>query len=78
MLIEGLNLMAVGMTTVFGFLALLVTVLQVAARVFEHYGDRWPDPVTVPEPSNSAIRSSGRAEIAVALAAIAAHHRRQG
>ena len=77
MLIEGLNLMAVGMTTVFGFLALLVTVLRVAARVFEHYGDRWPDPVTVSEPSNLVMRSSGRAEIAVALAAVSAH-RRQG
>ena len=53
MLSEGVNLMAVGMTTVFGFLALLVVLLQVSARFFEKFGDRWPDSRVTPGASGA-------------------------
>lgn len=72
MLLEGVNLMAVGMTTVFSFLTLLVIVLQISARVFASIGHRWPDPATAP--SRSA--PSAHRDVAVAVAAIEAHRRR--
>ena len=78
MLIEGVNLMAVGMATVFSFLALLVVVLQVSARVFEKFGDRWPDSTVEPGPSGASSGTSGNEEIAVVLAAVEAHRRQQG
>jgi sodium pump decarboxylase gamma subunit len=74
MLLEGVNLMVVGMTAVFGFLTLLVVVLQISARVFESFGDRWPDPAIAP-PSAPMPISRRDAEVAVALAAIEAHRR---
>ena len=78
MLIEGVNLMAVGMATVFSFLALLVMVLQVSARVFEKFGDRWPDSTVEPGLSGASSGTSGNEEIAVVLAAVEARRRQQG
>ncbi|MEE2638310.1 MAG: OadG family transporter subunit [Acidobacteriota bacterium] len=78
MLLEGVNLMVVGMTTVFSFLVLLVVVLLFSARVFEVYGDRWPDPVSAPDPLPDATGGLAGAEIAVVLAAVEAYRRQQG
>ena len=70
MLLEGVNLMVVGMTAVFSFLTLLVVMLQISARVFESFGDRWPDAAAAPVPV-----ARGDVEVAVVLAAIEAHRR---
>ena len=72
MLFEGINLMVVGMTTVFSFLALLVIVMQVSARFFERFGDRWPDAAVATGDSDSTPGTQNE-EIAVVLAAITAH-----
>ena len=78
MLLEGVNLMVVGMTTVFSFLTLLVIVLQISAKVFDSIGHRWPDPtIATPRPAQ-APKTLGDVGIAVALAAIEAHRRRHG
>ena len=76
MLFEGINLMVVGMTTVFSFLALLVIVLQVSARFFERFGDRWPDAALATE-SPDSTPSTQSEEIAVVLAAITAYRGRK-
>lgn len=76
MLFEGINLMVVGMTTVFSFLALLVIVLQVSARFFERFGDRWPDAALATEPPDSTPSTQSE-EIAVVLAAITAYRGRK-
>ena len=76
MLLEGLNLMAVGMTTVFSFLALLVVVLKGSARFFEEFGERWPDQVVPPSSPGNLSGSSGKEEIAVVLAVVEAHRQR--
>ncbi|MBM64252.1 MAG: sodium pump decarboxylase subunit gamma [Acidobacteria bacterium] len=76
MLLEGLNLMVVGMTTVFSFLALLVAVLQGSARIFEEFGDQWPDQVIAPSSPENLSGSSGKEEIAVVLAVVEAHRQR--
>ena len=72
MLFEGINLMVVGMTTVFSFLVLLVIVLQVSARFFERFGDQWPDAAVATGDSDSTPGTQNE-EIAVVLAAITAH-----
>ena len=72
MLFEGINLMVVGMTTVFSFLALLVIVMQVSARFFERFGDQWPDAAAATGDSDSTPGTQNE-EIAVVLAAITAH-----
>lgn len=77
MLIEGLNLMAVGMTTVFAFLAVLVVLLQVSARFFERFGDRWPDAAVTTETPGEASTRENEA-IAVVLAAVTAYRGRKG
>ena len=69
---EGINLMVVGMTTVFSFLALLVIVMQVSARFFERFGDQWPDAAVATGDSDSTPGTQNE-EIAVVLAAITAH-----
>ena len=76
MLFEGINLMVVGMTTVFSFLTLLVIVLQVSARFFERFGDRWPDATLTSEPAGSTPDTQSE-EIAVVLAAITEHRGRK-
>ena len=72
MLFEGINLMVVGMTTVFSFLVLLVIVRQVSARFFERFGDQWPDAAVATGDSDSTPGTQNE-EIAVVLAAITAH-----
>ena len=74
MLLEGANLMAVGMTAVFGFLTLLVVVLQLSAWVFRSFGHRWPDPVIATTPSLATARRDS--EIALVLAAVEDYRRR--
>ena len=68
--------MVVGMTTVFSFLALLVIVLQVSARFFERFGDRWPDAALATAPPGSTPGTQSE-EIAVVLAAITAYRGRK-
>ena len=72
---EGVNLMAVGMTTVFGFLALLVVLLQLSARFFEKFGDRWPDSRVTSGAPEARVETDEA--VAVVLAAVAAHRRKQ-
>ena len=76
MLFEGINLMVVGMTTVFSFLVLLVIVLQVSARFFERFGDRWPHASLTTEPAGATPGTQSE-EIAVVLAAITEHRGRK-
>ena len=76
MLPEGVNLMAVGMTTVFSFLALLVIVLEISARVFQSLGHRWPDLAIARTQTHPIPRERGDIEVAVALVVIEAHRRR--
>lgn len=75
MLIEGVRLMMVGMATVFSFLSLLVVVMIVQARLFEAFGDRFEEPEVSPQPDHRT--RSDDVEIAVVLAAIAAHRGRR-
>lgn len=70
--------MAVGMTTVFGFLTLLVVVMYLSARFFDGFGHRWPDPDDRPARSASIPSARVTPEVAVVLAAIESHRRQQG
>ena len=70
MLVEGLHLMAVGMTTVFGFLTMLVLIMYASSRLFDALGDRFPLPG-----DSSTSEADELVEIAVALAAIEARAR---
>ena len=63
MLVEGLRLMVLGMSTVFGFLGLLVVGMHANAAVARRL---FPEPVVPPAPKG------GGPHIAVVLAAIAA------
>jgi len=76
MLLEGVNLMVVGMTTVFSFLALLVMVLEVSARIFQGGSDGEAKPASVAMTPSGASSVRGSEEIAVVLAAVEAHRRR--
>jgi sodium pump decarboxylase gamma subunit len=75
MIWEGVELTAVGMTTVFAFLGLLVGLMQGSAALFEAFGHLFP----VPAPTEAAPGASGGAaggeEIAIVLAAVEAHRR---
>lgn len=71
---EGVQLMLVGMTTVFGFLGLLVLVMQGSAAFFRANAHLFPE--SEPAPTKPAIAASNDAEIAVVLAAVAAHRAR--
>lgn len=71
---EGLQLMMVGMTTVFAFLALLVLLMGGAARFFSAYAHLFPDD---PEPPPARSNEQSDAEIAVVLAAAEAWRRSQ-
>jgi Na+-transporting methylmalonyl-CoA/oxaloacetate decarboxylase gamma subunit len=42
MLLEGVNFMAVGMTTVLSSLTLLVIVCEISTRAFQTLGHWWP------------------------------------
>jgi Na+-transporting methylmalonyl-CoA/oxaloacetate decarboxylase gamma subunit len=65
--------MAVGMSTVFVFLTVLVLIMYASSRLFEALGDRFP----LPGESETAERDE-LVEIAVALAAIQARERGGG
>ena len=65
MMLEGVRLMAVGMLTVFTFLTLLVALMHASARFFAAHAERFPDPVSDPDPG--AGDESDRA-LAIALA----------
>ena len=72
-LYEGIWLMVVGMTTVFGFLSILVGLMYASAAFFESFGHLFPEPES--ESTRSAV-SDDDARIAVVLAAVAAHRNR--
>ena len=76
MLLEGVNLMAVGMTAVFSFLTLMVVVLQLSAWVFRSFGHRWPDPVIATTPSLAGVTARRDSEVALVLAAVEDYRRR--
>ena len=67
LLIKGLHLMVVGMTTVFAFLGLLVVTMQVMARVLS----RFEPPEAPPAPRKENVEDE--VEIAVILAAVEAY-----
>ncbi|MFP6654868.1 MAG: OadG family protein [Myxococcota bacterium] len=72
MISEGLRLMAVGMLTVFAFLALLVGLMKASALFFEKFADRFPEEAKN-EPAKT--RAGNEDEIALVLALVeAARH----
>lgn len=72
---EGLTLMVVGMTTVFGFLVLLVVAMRLQAALFQRYDIEF---VPGRSPAPSASRAADpHLHIAIALAAIESRRRRQ-
>jgi len=74
MISEGLRLMAVGMFTVFAFLALLVGLMRASALFFEKYAERFPEE----ESGNTVVTRLGNdAEVALALAIAEAYRRGQ-
>ena len=79
MLQEGTKLMVVGMTTVLGFLAFIVIVLNVSARFFDVFGHRWldADVVSKRSPTTPQVLQGSEVEVAVALAAIESHRRQR-
>ncbi len=77
MLVEGLRLMAVGMTTVFAFLSLLVVLMHGSAAFFRTFADAFPEAAPAPPPRVQAHPTADEdAELAVVLAAVAAHRAR--
>ncbi len=55
MMLEGLRLMAVGMTTVFGFLTLLVVAVHATQRVVSWFPEPEPPPSSPPRDADEAI-----------------------
>ncbi len=75
MLLEGLRLMAVGMTTVFVFLTLLVGLMRASAVFFEANAHRFPEA----DSDDSASGNAGNdVEVAIAIAVAEASRRGQG
>ncbi len=70
MLAAGLELLVVGMGTVFAFLALMVLLMSLSSRVFAAISP----PTAIA--ANGLESDDGAAEIAIALAVAAAHRRR--
>jgi oxaloacetate decarboxylase (Na+ extruding) subunit gamma len=83
MMLEGLRLMALGMTMVFVFLALLVLLMHGSGRVLRSFGQRYPEPAALPaavpavSPLAPASPSDDGARIAAAIAAIHRHRARR-
>ena len=77
MMLEGVQLMIVGMLTVFVFLTLLVGLMKASAAFFEANAHRFPDEesATAMAPGSQG-RGTNDEEIAVAIAL--AHAMRQG
>ena len=74
MISEGLQLMAVGMFTVFAFLTLLVGMMTATAAFFEAFAHRFPEDAAV---ASTTTRSTNDAEIALALSIAEAYRRGQ-
>lgn len=72
MLMEGFQLMLLGMVMVFIVLTLLVIVVQSSARFFDHFSKYFPDPAPPDTHSSKAGGGNELQEIAVVLAAIRA------
>ncbi len=75
MLIEGLGLMVTGMGVVFAFLTLLVLAMNVSARFFEKFADKFVDEgIPTVKPKKAVIQQPNDelAEIAAAIAAVKA------
>lgn len=70
MLNDGLLVMFVGMSVVFGFLALMVCTMNISARVTKKLAKYFPEE---PDDKGSAAGVNSNQEIAVAIAAIQAH-----
>ncbi len=67
---EGLVLTIVGMSTVFGFLILLVAAMNLSAKFFTTFAHRFP------EESRKTAKTASQGdltEIAIAIAAVQAH-----
>ena len=65
--LQGLNLMVVGMLTVFFFLLLLVLAMSLSAKFFKRFAHLFPEP----EPKKHIEKiCSDHADIAVAVAAV--------
>ena len=67
--------MAVGMTTVFGFLGLLVLAMNASAAWFRNYDDPFTQRAPDPRPAAPPV-AEDHAEIAAIVAAITAHRAR--
>lgn len=80
-MIEGLRLMAMGMTTVFVFLTLLVLVMQGSAWCIRRFGEPFPALAAEPGGSGPPGHAGGRRDdgsrVAAAIAAVHAHRARQ-
>lgn len=75
-MLEGVQLMGIGMTTVFAFLGLLVLVMHGSAWFFRANAHLFPEP-ELPAAPRPQVQADDHAEIAVVLAAIAAHRSRR-
>jgi len=73
MMTQGLELLAVGMGTVFAFLSLLALAMEAAGRIL---GKVMPDPEATTSKSPPAVSNAAQAQVAVAIAA--AHRFREG
>lgn len=74
MIMEGVQLMAVGMFTVFAFLTLLVGLMKASSAFFETFSDRFPEP----RAADAGERTGDEAEIALAIAVAATRRRSVG
>ena len=72
---EGLVLMGVGMATVFAFLSMLVGAMWAQAALFRRYDIEFVIDSRASEPRTARVDEG--LQIAIALAAIEAHRRRQ-
>lgn len=70
MIQEGLQIMIIGMSVVFGFLTLMVFTMNIAAAFIKKIAKYFPE---AHEDKGSTGRSNENQEIAVAIAAIQAH-----
>lgn len=76
MILEGLQVMLIGMTVVFSFLLILVGLMNMAARFFEKFSDRFPFAI-VENPIHEVEHQPGIQLSEIALAVAVAHSRRQ-
>jgi oxaloacetate decarboxylase (Na+ extruding) subunit gamma len=79
MMLDGLRLMALGMTMVFVFLALLVLLMYSSARFLRAFAQRFPEPaVELPAPrAPAAPAADDGARVAATIAALHRHRARR-